>query len=86
MVDYVRETGCVDGTVGVFCSATLSASHVTAALVVESVGGARSVGAGFSGALGTGLLAVWPSGHQGGDDADGSHGEDNVVDELGALT
>ena len=33
-----------------------------------------------------GVAANADDGHQGGEDADGSHGEDNVVDELGALT
>ena len=42
------------------CSAILSASHVTAARVVESVGNVGSLGAGFSEALGTGLLLHGP--------------------------
>jgi hypothetical protein len=56
-------TGCVDGMGGAICLATLSASHVTAALVAESLGGAGSLGAGSSGILGNliGLLAGWSS-------------------------
>ena len=57
----VVSTGCVDSMGGAICSAILLASHVTAALVAESLGSVGSLGTGSSGALDTGLSAAWSS-------------------------
>ena len=54
-------TGCVDGVSGALCSAILSASYITAAVVAKSLGSAGSLGVGSLGILDTGLLAVYSS-------------------------